>query len=267
MNFFDQISKSLSYHGKAFGFIIANKFAWTLFVPIAVFIALLGFGIFAIGSYCADMLVDMAGNLLEESPFLITIFSTFIIIVIRILLFIFFGLWGGYIVVVIMSPFLAYVSEKTETILSGREYKFDFPQFIHDIFRGIALAIRNMFIELLISVVIFFLPVIPIIGALTSVTVGTVLLFFVSAYFYGFSFIDYTLERQRLSVQQSVKLMRQQKGTACGHGLIFALILFIPIVGAFISAVYAIISTVASTMEFVERQNNSESTNQGVLVS
>ena len=267
MSFLDQISKSLSYHGKALGFIIANKFAWTLFVPIAVFIALLGFGIFAIGSYCADMLVDMAGNLLEESPFLITIFSTFIIIVIRILLFIFFGLWGGYIVVVIMSPFLAYVSEKTETILSGREYKFDFPQFIHDIFRGIALAIRNMFMELLISIVIFFLPVIPIIGALTSVTLGTVLLFFVSAYFYGFSFIDYTLERQRLSVQQSVKLMRQQKGTACGHGLIFALILFIPIVGAFISAVYAIISTVASTMEFVERQNNSESTNQGVLVS
>ena len=143
MSFFDQISKSLSYHGKAFGFIIANKFAWTLFVPIVVFIVLLGFGIFAVGSYFADMLVDMAGELLEESPFLITIFSTFIIIVIRILLFIIFGLWGGYVVVVVMSPFLAYVSEKTETVLSGWEYKFDFPQFIHDIFRGIALAVRN----------------------------------------------------------------------------------------------------------------------------
>ena len=201
MSFFDQISKSLSYHGKAFGFIIANKFAWTLFVPIVVFIVLLGFGIFAVGSYFADMLVDMAGELLEESPFLITIFSTFIIIVIRILLFIIFGLWGGYVVVVIMSPFLAYVSEKTETILSGREYKFDFPQFIHDIFRGIALAVRNMFMEFLISIVIFFLPVIPIIGALTSVTVGTVFLFFVSAYFYGFSFIDYTLERRRLTAR------------------------------------------------------------------
>lgn len=266
MSFFDQISKSLSYHGKAFGFIIANKFAWTLFVPIVVFIVLLGFGIFAVGSYFADMLVDMAGELLEESPFLITIFSTFIIIVIRILLFIIFGLWGGYVVVVIMSPFLAYVSEKTETILSGREYKFDFPQFIHDIFRGIALAVRNMFMEFLISIVIFFLPVIPIIGALTSVTVGTVFLFFVSAYFYGFSFIDYTLERRRLTVGQSVTLMRRRKGTACGHGLVFALILFIPIVGAFISAVYAIISTVASTMEFVDEQEAMAPT-QGALES
>ena len=67
MNFFDQISKSLSYHGKAFGFIIANRFAWTLFVPIVVFIVLLGFGIFAVGSYFADMLVDMAGELLDTA--------------------------------------------------------------------------------------------------------------------------------------------------------------------------------------------------------
>src|SRR3990167_3745253 len=97
---------------------------------------------------------------------------------------------------------------------------------------------------------------IPFIGGL----IGSILLFFISSYFYGFSFIDYNNERRRLTVKQSVQFMRANKGMVIANGLIFSFFLLIPFCGTTLAGFVAIISVIAATVsthKVVDLSNNS----------
>jgi CysZ protein len=148
-----------------------------------------------------------------------------------------------------MSPFLAYLSEKTEKIITGNDYPFNLSQFINDVIRGILLALRNFCMEMLISIVFFLCSFFT---AAMAAPFVSVILFLVSAYFYGFSFIDYTNERRKLSVSESVRYVRQRKAMSCGHGFVFALLLYVPVLGVALSSFYAIIATVAATIHVLD---------------
>ena len=76
-----------------------------------------------------------------------------------------------------------------------------------------------MMLQLLFVIGFFVLSFIPVIGWIISV-VGN---FFAAAYFYGYAFIDYTNERNRLSVRDSSKFVRKNMWFAMGLGSIFAL--------------------------------------------
>ena len=65
---------------------------------------------------------------------------------------------------------------------------------------------------------------IPVIGWLISF-LGN---FVISSYFYGFSFMDYTNERQRLSLKDSIAYISNNKGLAIGIGSVFVFCFFIP---------------------------------------
>jgi len=149
-----------------------------------------------------------------------------------------------------MSPLLAYLSERTESIIMGHEFPFSWLQFFKDIFRGILLAFRNFFIEILLTVLLFFLSFVPFLGFATAP-----ILFLISAYFYGFSFLDYTAERRKMKVKESVDFVKQNKGIAIGNGGIFALFLLIPFIGVSIATFISIISTVAASIAVLKKEN------------
>ncbi|MCQ2960148.1 MAG: EI24 domain-containing protein [Bacteroidales bacterium] len=245
MSIFEEFIKALSLQGRAFRFICKNGLAWTFLMPVVVFIVFGVAGFWSVGEIVRNV-SEMYGT--DYSPLLFSIG----LVMLKILFFIVFGVWGGYIVVILMSPFMAYVSEKTEQILNGNEYPFDLIQFIKDTLRGIFMAIRNFFVEIILSLLVFVCAFMPIVGSAIVVIGAPVILFFVSSYFYGFSFMDYTNERRKLSVRQSVRVVRSRKGTACGHGFMFVLLLYVPFVGSFLSALFAVISTVAATIDMVE---------------
>jgi len=164
-------------------------------------------------------------------------------IFLKIIFFFVFATFGGYVVIICLSPIFAILSEKTEEILVGKKYPFNPDQMMRDIVRGILIALRNVFIETFYLLLFFMLGFIPIIGQF-----ATLILFFISAYFYGFSFIDYALERQRFSVAKSVQFMRNNKGVAIANGSVFALIMLIPIIGVTLAGFAAIVSVVAATI-------------------
>jgi len=155
-----------------------------------------------------------------------------------------------YLILALMSPVMALLSEKTETILTGKLYPFDGQQLVRDIVRGIGLAIRNFFVEIFLTVILIwgldlFLTIfIPPLGIILS-PVFALLSFFIGAYFFGFSTMDYYNERQRLSFGESIKSVRNKKGIAIGNGTIFSLIFMIPVIGVTISTVTC---TVAATL-------------------
>jgi len=146
-----------------------------------------------------------------------------------------------------MSPVFAYLSEKTEKIVTRKTYPFNGEQWMRDLVRGIIITVRNMLYESGIILGIFILSFIPVIGWFIAL-LSTILLIFVSAYFYGFTYLDYSLERKKLTISQSVKFVRYHKGIAFATGLIFTISIIIPFCGAFIGNFVSIFSVVGATL-------------------
>ncbi len=239
-----QFSIGIKTYGAAFSFIFKNKLAWTFLIPIALTVLFLIGGqvlVSQFSDYIENLVTNSIG--LDKDSFWGGFLSTTIDWILHILAFIIFAYISGYIVIMFMSPLLSYLSEKTEKILTGQEYKANLMQTIKDVVRGVLMSLRNLFIELILLFAMFLLSFIPIIGL-----VATIAVFFISAYFYGFSFMDFSNERHRLNLKESIKLIRKHKWLAIGNGTIYSLVLFIPFLGIFLSLFVAIISVVAATM-------------------
>ena len=247
VNFWKQFFIGIRNYFKATSFIFKNNLAWTFLIPIALNIILFTVGYTVISNfidYSQDFLFDWIN--IEESGVLHSLISGVVSVFFNLLFFILFAFLSGYVVIIIMSPIFSYLSEKTEKILTGNVYKADFFQVIKDILRGVFIALRNLFIELLFVILMFFASFIPVIGWLSPIV-----LFFISAYFYGFSFIDYINERQQLSIKESIVNIKQNKGIAIGVGSVFAISLLIP-GGSFISIFVSIVSVVAAVISMKE---------------
>ncbi|RLD77335.1 MAG: hypothetical protein DRJ07_14860 [Bacteroidetes bacterium] len=248
MTNFHQIKLGLKSYNQAFSFIFKNKLGWTFLIPVVLNILL-----FAVAQNNIIELIDYvkgfveSWSLIKDSEFLSGAVSIVVGFFIEILFFIAFAYLGGYIVLMIMSPLLSYISERTEQILTGKDYSFNLGNLLKDTFRGIIIAIRNMLIELIFLILAFLVGFIPIIG-----WIGAIFLFFISAYFYGFSFIDYYNERQRLKIKESATLVKKYKGIAISNGSVFALSLLIPFCGSYLALFVAILSVVAATLAMTE---------------
>jgi CysZ protein len=131
-----------------------------------------------------------------------------------------------HIIMALSAPFMSPVSEKIETHLTGVEsHQHRKTSFQQQLWRGIRINIRNLGKELLITIPILLLKFIPIINIFS-----TVLLFLIQAYYAGFGNMDYTLERH-FKYRESVQFVRKYRGVAMGNGIVFILLLLIPVVG------------------------------------
>jgi CysZ protein len=158
-----------------------------------------------------------------------------------VLVFFYFSLFK-YLFLIIGSPVFAYLSEQTEALINGKEYNaFQFKQLWHDMRRGIRLALRNSLWQTVYTVSILILSFIPLIGWITPV-IST----FVECYYYGFSMLDYSCERHKLSPTASIAFIGQHKGLAIGNGMVFYGMHFIPILGWVLAPSYAVIAATIS---------------------
>ena len=156
------------------------------------------------------------------------------------MMFFYFSLFK-YIFLILGSPVFAYLSEKTECIIEGKEFVFNRQVFFHDIKRGIKLALRNFFWQTIITIFILLLSFIPLLGSIAPVIAALV-----ECYYYGFSMLDYSCERHHLSPAESIHFIGQRRGLAIGNGLVFYLMHFIPFVGWVLAPSYALIAATIS---------------------
>jgi CysZ protein len=150
-----------------------------------------------------------------------------------------------YIVLILLSPLFAYLSERTEELLSGTKYPFSLSIFLKDVIRGIFIALRNAFIEFGLMALFFILSVfLP-----PAAVVAAPLLFLIGIYFYGFSMMDYCCERRRMTISQSVRFMRRNRWLVMGNGLMYSLLDSIPVVGLIVAPVNAVIGATTALLE------------------
>ena len=157
-----------------------------------------------------------------------------------VLVFFYFSLFK-YLFLIIGSPLFSYLSEQTEALIQGKEYNFQFSQLMKDMKRGIRLALRNSLWQTVYTISIIILSFFPLIGWITPV-IST----FVECYYYGFSMLDYSCERHKLSPAASIAFISQHKGLAIGNGLVFYMMHFVPFVGWVLAPSYAVIAATIS---------------------
>ncbi len=254
MGFWSDLGKGFSAHIKALEF-IAKHSLWLYFIyPIAIaaLLYLVGFvSFFALGGMLGDKVVDWIGLSPDDAGwqgFLAGIAHIVISTSFKMLMWYILGTYMKYIVLIICSPILALLSERVDEIISGNTYPFNLGQFLSDIMRGILVVFRNLFIETGIMIFCMFISFIPILGWVLSIfTIPTKYIF--SCYFLGFSMMDYTYERRKMSISQGAAFTRKHKGIAIANGFVFQILLLIPILGMSLAPV---ISCVAATLAVLE---------------
>ena len=162
-------------------------------------------------------------------------------IILRLVLLMFYFSLFKFLFLIIGSPVFAYLSEKTESILENRDFPFSFSQLIKDVGRAVRIALRNMLWQTVYVISILILSFIPVAGWITPL-----LAFFVDCYYLGFSMLDYSSERNKLSVGESIELIGHHRGLAIGNGMVFYAMHMIPLLGWLFAPSYAVIAATLS---------------------
>lgn len=246
--FSHQLKLGFSAYPKALRLIWANHLVKYLLIPVLLNILVVAAFIFS-GIGVSDWINGIIERSVENMNGWIHAAMIGIKIILPIVFFAIFIFIGGTIVNILMSPIYTFLSEKTETILMGKEFPFDLKQALKDILRAIVIALRNTAKQLLLTALCLLLNFIPIVGSIASL----ILIFIINAYYFGSGFMDYTYERWRCSAKDSRKATFKLKYIAIANGAVYSLPLYL-FCGAFIAAFIGGVSTVAATISQLENR-------------
>lgn len=256
MTFLRDFRAGFSGFFRAIGFAFSNRMGWMFMVPALLWVVL-AFGLFVLLegpveelsawlSIRLDIPVDtVATNWWADIKAFVNgarevIMGIILKLAIAYLLFV----ANKYIVLILLSPLLAYASERTEEIITGRTFPFSWSQLLKDAFRGALIALRNGMIEISATLGILFLTLfVPILAP-----ISLPLLFVISAYFYGFSMFDYVFERRRMRIHESVRAVNHHVGAVMANGMLFSGMMKLPLLGVMFAPVMAAIGAVLTTV-------------------
>jgi len=209
-------------------------------------------------SFCYLMLLAVLGTMIlpgfSESinanwiPEFLSGDATYVMVSILLWLFLMILGYLSYqqVVLILFSPILGFLSEIVEKSIYHLEPpSFTFQNFVKDILRGLAINLRNLGWMLLFTGFAWLLGILPLVGVFLS----PVLLLLIQSYYSGFGLVDYTLERHRYSISDSITFVHQHKSRVTGVGMGFILMLLIPIIGWFFAPGYGAVAATLAALE------------------
>lgn len=153
-----------------------------------------------------------------------------------------------YFIFILLAPLLSLISQKVESRISGVVSSSGI-SFFGEIVRGLRINLRNLLRELLLTLVLLILSlVLPWLSWLTGA-----LIFVIQSYYAGFGNMDYTLERY-YSTSGSVEFVKRHQGFAVGNGLIFLLLLPIPVLGMFLAPFFGAVGATVGTLDRLDKE-------------
>ncbi|MCJ8342305.1 MAG: EI24 domain-containing protein [Cetobacterium sp.] len=213
-------------------------------ISIGVFICF-----YFISTYISFSFYDFIGKILKLQEYT-SLAKILVKILVGIIGFLMYFLLYKSITLIILSPFLSYISEKTECYYLNKEFTFSMKDNLRFILRGALLGFRSLIVEILGLIIALFLGFIPV------VNIGTPLfLFLFQSYFTGASLVDYTLERRKLDYKDSYRFMGKHYVFTTLNGIFFTILLLIPVVGFFVAP---LISTVGGTLSTIKLMENTK---------
>lgn len=231
---------------EAFRILFSKRYGWYLIIPIVlILLSFLGGNLVVstLSEQLTERVRDYMSHLDFKTPMVEKISMLFIRIAVRLTYLYLFLSVGGYLILITMSPVLSLLADKAGKDITGEEMRFRFADYLHDVIRGIVLTIRNFVIQIIFMLILFFLSFIPMLGLITPI-----FMFLVTAYFYGFSFIDYIVERQKRPMKEGIYYINKHIGVVLAIGIPFTLALAIPFIKIFVCGYLAMISVIVATL-------------------
>jgi CysZ protein len=233
-------------YGQAHAFIKKHKLWKWILVPGILYALLFSFGAYYFAHNANHFFGWVNHHFIENSlqklkdsflGFIITLGTVMVWIMIMLFYFSLFK----YFFLIAGSPLFAYLSEKTEAIIEGKDFPFSLSQLTKDIIRSVRIALRNSLWQTVYTISILLLSLIPVIGwAAPMIAIA------VECYYYGFSMLDYSMERHKKSAFASIIYIGNHKGLAIGNGIIFYLMHLVPFIGWVFAPAYAVIAATLS---------------------
>lgn len=216
IHFFKDIFIGLKSYWLAILFIRQHKLYWYILIPAA----------FMLGIY-------QLGSMLQRHHFVANTdtMNGIIWYLIKMMLELTIALtlmkFSKYLVVALLSPLLSFLSQKTEKIITGNSYRFDMKQLWKDIKRGLKLLIRNLVWWYVLILIVYLTAYFATGKFVTLPTLA--LVFIISSFYYGFSFLDYVNERRRLNIDDSILFVRKHRGLALVIGAGYSVLILVPV--------------------------------------
>lgn len=140
-----------------------------------------------------------------------------------------FFLEGGikYLILIGVEILIFHCSVNTINILNGQNRVPVFQDFVAAEKRMIMVVFRSYILEMILTVLIT--TVLKIVGLDFFKFIP---IFFVHAYFIGFTFFDNYNEQYGFNIKESTKQINQRIGAVIGIGMVAVLLLKIPVIGA-----------------------------------
>jgi CysZ protein len=216
MRFLKNVAFGFRSYWKAIKFMIEYRFYWYLWIPAVLMLFIYWLG----AKIQAHRFIPHTETMNDIIWYM---FSLLIEISIAILLMKF----AKYLVVTLLSPLLARLSEKTENILTGKKYPWSFSQLVSDVKRAMRIVVRNLMWEYFFFLIILVVSIIGWEDPKSSPVFY--LTFVIGFYYYGFAFLDYINERRRLTVDESIEFMRKNRGLAIVIGGMYSVLILVPV--------------------------------------
>ena len=131
-----------------------------------------------------------------------------------------------FLILTIFSPFNTYLGEKIEEKYTKKKIEGGLSRFIKDILRMILIVILALILEFFIIIIYWTISWIIDIDILDHI-----IYFCITSFFFGFSFYDFALERNKLGVFNSIGFAFSNPLTMILTGGIFLILFNIPIIG------------------------------------
>jgi CysZ protein len=239
--FFEAIT---SFFG-AIKYLFKYNMWWMLIIPLILSIFI---------SSSIYFIADVSGNFIDQKiqllfsewltpdnyilSYLNRFASFFIRISLKLSLFLLLFMYGKYLILILLSPILSIAS----SIFANRHFEandtISFSVLIKQIVRSVIVIVRNMIVHSLIIALVFLICYLfP-----PAILVQPIVLLILSAYFYGFTFIDYVLERKMISPKNADKFVFKNAGSALGIGICFSMLFKIPFIGIIFAPLMGVIA-------------------------
>jgi CysZ protein len=219
---FDQLKQ-----GRFIVYFIPGIFAAFIFFSSFMLISQIE-GIF---SFVGD--IPLIGNLLLEGITQSFGFISFLLMQ----LYVFF-------VLTVLSPFNTLLSEALDSQLTGKSYTFSISQVISDFFRMLLVVTIALTLEFLILALWWIFSWMLGFGFLDKIVY-----ILISAFFFAFSFYDYSLERYKVGTLSSLKFAWKHLSSTLLTGIVFIALYSIPFVGVILAPV---LTTMLATVVYLK---------------
>ncbi len=129
---------------------------------------------------------------------------------------------------IVIAPFNDLISLRVEEKLTGVNFneKFSFAAFASDMIRILKNIIKLLLLIVALNIPLSFINLIPVAGTILF----SIISFLITAFFCGFNFFDFPLDRRRMGFWEKLKVTMKFKFTVMGLGTGFFIFSFIPVI-------------------------------------